>query len=1395
MSADQTHLQATSRLILCWHKIREGYAYANILSHHVIGALLKSAVVAYFIFCLLFLALRYVVLPHIDLYKTDIEQLATRAVGQPLSIGTLNASWEGLRPRLSLGNVVIRDKLGREALTLPTVSATLSWWSVILGTVRLQHLEIERPDMDIWRDAGGNLYVAGILVPTQASAESKGADWMLSQNEIVVRGGRVRWNDNQRGARELLLNDVNVTLRNRWLHHELALTATPPAALATPIDLTAVFVHPSFAARIADASRWKGALYADLHNTDLALWNAYVDYPSGVQVQQGHGSIRAWLDFDHAKVADLTVDLMLADTAVRFSKDLPTLSLQQVSGRVSLRETIDLHAEDRTSAFGEYGYSVALTNFSLRTTDGQVLPATTIGESYEPAKNGQPRKTSITATALDLQALANFAERFPLGEDQRRILTDFAPRGQLRNFSAQWQGDYPAIKTYDIKGQFVGLSVKAQAARPARPAVGALPALVALPMIPGFDNLTGQVAMSDRGGEIELAANQLKVELPGVFAEPFMPFNKLTMQADWRFKDKDKVLLQVGKLDVDQDGLAASFSGTDLMQLNQETGKSPGIVDITGHISEFDIKKIGRYLPLQTPDQLHNWLTGALVGGSARDVAVRLKGDLKDFPFHTETPTEKPKGEFTVFGKLVNCNLIYAPGNTLKGSNAPLWPLLEDIQGTIAFDRTRMEINGESAKTHRVALSAVKAVIADLVSPKNVLEIDGNAAGPLQEFVGYTKDSAVREMINGFTDDTRANGNAKLALKLRLPLADVNATKVQGKLQFINNDINLLAGIPSLTASTGILEFSEKGFNLNGIRANFLGGPVTVSGGGPSDAATIKAEGILTSEGLRKFAPPAMQRLTQRVTGSTRYKVSINIKKKWTDILVDSNLQGVALNFPVPLHKDANEILPARFELTGLAAKDETTSREEIKLSLGPSLAAHYEREKIAGPNAAWRLVRGGIGVNAPALEPDSGLRLNVSLKTLNVDAWLDLAASISSADKAREKGAPSDAASLSNYVSPDILTARATEFIIFGRKLDNVVLGATLHKDVWQANIESAQTSGYITYAANAGQGKGRATARLSSLIIQQAVASEVTELLGGKNTTNDIPALDIIADNFELLDKHMGRLELVANNVRTAGVNEWRINKLSVINPDSELKATGKWVTRNGDSLSSMVYTLDVVDAGRLLGRFGFANVLRGGKGKMNGELNWKGVPYSFDSPSLSGQLTLDMASGQFLKSNPGAAKLLGVLSLQSLPRRLTLDFRDVFSEGFAFDGITMSATITKGIVSTDNLKMRGLDATVLMDGSADINKETENLHIVIIPELDAGAASVVYGLAVNPVIGLGSFLGQLFLRVPLMKALTKEWQVTGSWKQPVYTSLRNSGDVHPSEPDSAIPAESEK
>jgi len=366
-----------------------------------------------------------------------------------------------------------------------------------------------------------------------------------------------------------------------------------------------------------------------------------------------------------------------------------------------------------------------------------------------------------------------------------------------------------------------------------------------------------------------------------------------------------------------------------------------------------------------------------------------------------------------------------------------------------------------------------------------------------------------------------------------------------------------------------------------------------------------------------------------------------------------------------------------------------------------------------------------------------------------------------------------SDAINIAQYIEPDVLAARATELMVVGKKLDNVVVGASHQKGVWQANLDSEQASGYVTWNEGAGgRGLGKVTARLAMLVVPKEAASDASHLLEGRHASAQIPGLDIVAENFELFGKKLGHLELVANNAAAAAAREWRISKLSLVNSDAELKATGKWSTREGENLSDLTYVLDIGNAGKLLDRLGFQNLLHAGKGTMEGDISWKGLPFALDMPSLSGQLKLNLTAGQFLKVEPGAAKLLGVLSLQALPRRLTLDFRDVFSEGFAFDGITGAVHITQGVAKTDNFKMRSLNATVLMDGTADIVKESQNLHVVVIPEINAGAASVVYGLAVNPVIGVGTFLAQLFLREPLIRAFTHEYKITGAWKEPVVT-----------------------
>ncbi|MDB5906363.1 MAG: hypothetical protein JWP34_477 [Massilia sp.] len=1372
--AASAHLPIAER----WRRLRAAYRICNLASHHILGFTVKLALLVYFAFAVLFLMLRYAILPNIDYYKGDIERMASRAVGNQVSIARIYASWEGLRPNLFLGDVVVRDPQGRAALSLPSVSATLAWWSLLVGEAHFETLEIIRPTLDVRRDAAGKLTVAGI--PLEGPKGGAPNDWALRQPQIVIREGQLIWTDQLRGAPALVLQDVNLMLLNQWNRHRFALHATPPASLARPLDVRADFTHPRFAANRAQVSLWKGELYADLRDTDLAAWKAYLDYP--FELNQGKGSVRAWLSLDHARLAAFTADVALSGVSARLGAGLPPLDLARASGRMSAREDIPAGVvEDGVPTFGAHGHSVRLDDFSLVTVDGLTLAPTTLSESFTPAAKGKPEKYAVSARSLDLATLAELAGRLPMGGGKREMLADLAPRGRLMDFSAQWEGKYPAVSTYHIKGKVAGLGLKAQPSRPAQPKSAAGDAVAAVPAIPGFDNLSGTIDASDKGGSIVLDSEKLVLQLPDWFADPAMPFDELKMQARWTYPKGDQLSFQLDALNFVQGKLRGSLAGKHVIPL--APGHGMGVVDLAGTLDNFQINTIDRYLPLQTPPHLRAWLAGALEDGTLRDATLRLRGPLSQFPFRADNATERARGEFRVAGRIENGKLNYSPGHPAKDGKSPLWPQAEKINGSIVFDRARMEIKADSATTMGVALSNVKAVVPDLHAQDMQLEIDGSAAGPLQEFLRYVAASPVLDWIGRFTEDTRASNNARLALKLRMPLARLAETRVQGSLQLQNNDVVLFDDLPPLQAAFGKIDFNERGVGLNGVGASFMGGPLALNGGSQREGGiVIKLAGTMTAEGLHKAWPaPAMQRLAGHFSGATRYNGAVSVKDHKLEVTVDSSMIGLGLNFPAPASKPAAADMPLHFILSGMPANEAGVARDELRLSLGSAIAARYQRQRQGkGP---WSVLRGGVGVNVPAPEPDSGMMVNVNLKSLNVDQWIALGGAIAGPGAGAgtaagaEGAAPAGAAQgLAQYVVPDVMAARAAELIVGERKLDNVVVGASHQKGSWQASIDSRQASGYVTWNEGpSGQGLGKVTARLASLIIPESAEAEVKDLLeSGKSGAASIPGLDIVAERFELFNKQLGRLELVASNEKALAGSEWRINRLSLANPDGDLKASGRWVTKDGKSNTALTFNIDIADAGRLLDRFGFPDTLKRGKGRLSGDIAWSGLPYSLDIPSLSGQIQLNVESGQFLKQDPGAARLLGVLSLQALPRLLKLDFHDVFSEGLAFDGISASAIITRGVLKTDNLKMHGVAATVLMDGTADIANESTNLHVVVIPEFNLGTGPLVYALAVNPVVGLGSFLAQLFLRAPVMKALTYQMRVSGPWKAPVITKL---------------------
>ena len=165
----------------------------------------------------------------------------------------------------------------------------------------------------------------------------------------------------------------------------------------------------------------------------------------------------------------------------------------------------------------------------------------------------------------------------------------------------------------------------------------------------------------------------------------------------------------------------------------------------------------------------------------------------------------------------------------------------------------------------------------------------------------------------------------------------------------------------------------------------------------------------------------------------------------------------------------------------------------------------------------------------------------------------------------------------------------------------------------------------------------------------------------------------------------------------------------------------------------------------------------------------------------PIFSGNVNLQVSGGQFLKAEPGIAKLLGILSMQTW---ITLDFRGLFGDGFAFDSITSSAQINEGVLVTDDFAMSGKTAKVSMAGSVNLAQETQNLKVRVVPSIGDGVSSIAALTAANPAIGLVALLLQRVLGDPVGKIFAFDYTVLGTWSDPK-VERTNAGPSSPEAP----------
>jgi uncharacterized protein (TIGR02099 family) len=794
---------------------------------------------------------------------------------------------------------------------------------------------------------------------------------------------------------------------------------------------------------------------------------------------------------------------------------------------------------------------------------------------------------------------------------------------------------------------------------------------------------------------------------------------------------------------------------------------------------------------LNISQSVRHYVRDSVLKGVLQNVGVKIKGDLKQLPF--ANPKE---GEFRFAGKVKELQYAYVPtasANTANrnASSEGIWPIMDSVNGDIVFDRLNFKVNGASGKWGNMPFTQIKAEIPSLKGPV-VVSVQGESKASASVVLNELRLSPVSNMLNGALEQASSTGSLTTRLKLSLPLAELEKTNLQGSVALSGNDIRMQSVLPVFEKAQGAIQFTEAGFSLVGVNAQFLDGPIKLEGGtqkltprSTEANPLIRIQGQVTANGLRQAKEiPTLSLLAQHANGAINYTASLGFKGGQSELSIQSQLQGLAINLPAPLHKKADEQVAFKFENLVQSVSTSNPSkalRDQLQLSWGRSLSASYLRD-VSG--AVPRVIQGRWQVGENLATPgvalaETGVTASFNLPSFSVDVWMQVLSPPKSSPAWRPAQSSALSATTQSYL-PTRMTLKANEVTVQGRQLRNVLVSGSREGSVWRSNLDANEFSGYLEYRQPHNQSAGRIYARLARLSLPPSADQTVESLL--EDSPLSIPALDIVVEDLELRGKKLGRVEIEAVNTEaslprnTAG-GEWRLNKLNITLPEASFKASGRWVTsKDGTQQASteMSFRLDVSDAGDLLTRLGTKDALRGGAGKLEGQINWQGSPMTLHYPSLGGRFNVNMGRGQFLQAEPGVAKLLGVLSLQALPRRLLFDFRDVFSAGFAFDTVRGDVLIQQGIASTRNLQMKGVNAVVQMDGSSDIERETQNLRVLILPEVDAGTASLLAGIALNPAIGLSTFLAQLILKQPLSRVNTQEFLIDGTWSEPKVTKV---------------------
>jgi uncharacterized protein (TIGR02099 family) len=854
---------------------------------------------------------------------------------------------------------------------------------------------------------------------------------------------------------------------------------------------------------------------------------------------------------------------------------------------------------------------------------------------------------------------------------------------------------------------------------------------------PGITGLSGEVRAGAASGTVVLDSPALTIDWPGVMREP-IEAGALSGIVVWR---QGRDVVRVVSNDLELDLLGAPLRSSFELTLPLDGG-SPRL-DLDTRLEAAGLVAAKRLLPVGVmPEDVVGWIDSAVRGGRARNIELEFFGAVDEFPF------EDGSGQFRVTADIDDAELAFIDS----------WPHAVDLDGRVEFAGAGFEASG-SGRVLGNSSDDVSVAIEDLRNA--VLTLSAGTTGPLAEVLAFLGSAPlIAENLGPGYERVEAHaGTGLVDFELALPLLDMPSFELEASLDMRDAELSVDGFGPRATEVNGVLDVSGTSVSGERIEGVLFDGPV-VARVTPPAAPGYRAELYLDGETsvnavMRAFSMP----YEDLVAGPTRWDGRLSLPAPGADtpltVALQSNLSGVALHFPEPLAKEPAE--PSNLQLEFELGSEGLGVRGNLGAARRFALEYALDNGRLSFDRGAVR-----FGGGEPELPDERGIVVTGRLASLDFSEWLALGKT-SSIERARPL-----------FLRADLELA---EFWAFGQELGTSRLVVDRGAEAWLIDLASEAIAGRLTVP--------RPMTRDAPIVAEMErvylASGEGVELGGADPRT--LPGLSLRAREFGFGSRRLGRVEAEV----TADPLGLRLVSFASASGSFAADGSGSWLRGAAGETTRFAAHIASTDVAGTLDELGLGPVIEGESAELTASVYWAGAPSASWLDHVNGDVAIRVEQGSLVEIDPGAGRVVGLMSIAALPRRLALDFRDVFNKGFAFDEITGDFTIIDGNAYTNNLKMGGPSAEIGVVGRTGLRDRDYQQQAVVTAE-PGNMLPTVGGLLGGPGVGAALFVFTRLFKKPLSGIGRASYCVTGQWDEPEVERL--SGDEVEAERCAALP-----